>query len=580
MWTEGQVLQSGKYQVIRRIGGGGFGLTYLAADAFFDRKVVIKTPNDTFEADQDYERYVRRFQREGQTLAKLKHSNIVSVIGFFKEAGMPCLVMAYVEGITLHERLRGGEPLAENEAVEIFRKLAAALHQVHTAGIFHCDIHPGNIMLQQNGEPVLIDFGSAKLLQPMTVTVTTTINESFSPYEQRNSENRPKATLDVYGLAATLFFAVTGIKPLPAINRKLYGDTLAFSPSFDSALSPWLCEAILKGMALEEQNRSADMQMWRRLLYPPPIQPPVQAPAQISIADEQVQQRANILERRGTTSQLVSERPSSQSSPPKSAKPEKKRYSSFPFISLGLFLLGNSPTGGCLFLLGNSHNTDPEAWTFVFYGLLSAPLAAAWVSTGVWALAEAEALVVAMALTMAWAIVGALAWAGASAVAVPGALAGVIVGALAWAVAMTGAWAAAGVWVIVAIVITIESGAVAVAVAVAWAGFLGAYLAGSDARNANAEWAGVGGSAIALAGLVAGLSTALLNSAVQNAIVVVLCLLQIVLLVRSLKPITKSLSVLYPSKNQPFIILNVACVLGMLSGAVLAWWLSSMSTAA
>ena len=98
MLTKGQLLQSGNYTIVRRIGGGGFGLTYLATDSFLDRRVVIKTPNDTFQADQDYERYVRRFQREGQTLANIKHPNVVRVIGFFEEAGMPCLVMAYVAG--------------------------------------------------------------------------------------------------------------------------------------------------------------------------------------------------------------------------------------------------------------------------------------------------------------------------------------------------------------------------------------------------------------------------------------------------------------------------------------------------
>ncbi|PZO46548.1 MAG: hypothetical protein DCF15_20120, partial [Phormidesmis priestleyi] len=120
----------------------------------------------------------------------------------------------------------------------------------------------------------------------------------------------------------------------------------------------------------------------------------------------------------------------------------------------------------------------------------------------------------------------------------------------------------------------------AVAVTGVGAGALGASLAGVDARNAGANWAGVGGSAISLAGVVAGLSTILLDNITQSAIVVVFSILQIVLLVRSIKPTSRSLSAFYHSKSQPFIILNAACILGMLGGAGLAWWLSSMTNTA
>lgn len=268
MWTEGQILQSGKYRVIRRIGSGGFGLTYLAEDLLSGWKVVIKTPNDSFQADQDYEKNVRRVQREWKALASLKHTNVVGVVGSFEEREMPCLVMTYVKGDTLNKRINKGKPLANNEAIQIFQKLAAALHQVHRVGIFHCDIHPGNIILQLDGEPVLIDFGSAKLFQPSTLTVTTTVNQSYSPYEQQNRKNKPKATLDVYALAATLFFSVTGEKPPSSSNRKLFDEKVVFPLTAKMMLNQQLKEAILKGMALEEDNRPSDMRSWARLLTP------------------------------------------------------------------------------------------------------------------------------------------------------------------------------------------------------------------------------------------------------------------------------------------------------------------------
>jgi tRNA A-37 threonylcarbamoyl transferase component Bud32 len=271
VWATGQLLQSGKYQVIRQIGGGGFGLTYLAEDQILHRQVVIKAPNRTFEQEQDYEKSVRRFQREGQVLAKISHPNVVQVVEFFQEAEIPCLVMEYVEGETLNEYIRLRSYLPQAEAVKSFRQLADALQIVHQVDLIHCDIHPGNIILRHDKEPILIDFGSTKSLKPMTYTVTTTLNESFTPYEQRKGD--PQQTWDVYGLAATLYFAVTGQKPQPATDRKLDGDQLKPPQKYRSELSDWLNQAILRGMALEAQERSPSMQDWLSLLQPPPSKP-------------------------------------------------------------------------------------------------------------------------------------------------------------------------------------------------------------------------------------------------------------------------------------------------------------------
>ncbi|NEQ31883.1 MAG: protein kinase, partial [Leptolyngbya sp. SIO4C5] len=269
MWVEGQLLQSDKYEIKRQIGRGGFGLTYLATDRFLQRQVVVKAPNKLCQNDRDYEKFVRRFQREGQVLAKIFHPNVVQVIEFFREAGMPCLVMAYVEGETLDQRIRNQGRLPQERAVSIFWKLAEALHLLHQTGLIHCDVHPGNIILRPDGEPVLIDFGSAKLLQPTTFTVTTTVNESFAPYEQTKRGSKPQATLDVYGLSATFYFAVTGEKPQSAMGRKMFGDSLDPPRQHCEELSDWLNQAILEGMALEARDRPSSMQAWLELFQIP-----------------------------------------------------------------------------------------------------------------------------------------------------------------------------------------------------------------------------------------------------------------------------------------------------------------------
>lgn len=275
MWSKGHLLQSGKYEIQKQLGVGGFGLTYLAVDTFLKRQVVIKTPNQLLQKDREYEKYVRRFQREGQALAQIAHPNVVPVIEYFESIEMPCLVMAFVEGVTLNERIREQGKLPQSVAVRGFIKLAGALHLLHKGGLIHCDLHPGNVILRPDNELILIDFGSAKLVQPATVTLTTTINTNFSPYEQglykeeSMQDKKLQATLDVYGLSATLYFAITAQRPMSSISRKLYGDKLEAPQLLCEDIPDWLSQSILKGMALEAEDRPDSMEAWSRLLHPP-----------------------------------------------------------------------------------------------------------------------------------------------------------------------------------------------------------------------------------------------------------------------------------------------------------------------
>jgi serine/threonine protein kinase len=269
-WEKGQLITSNNksYSVIRELGEGGFGLTYLVEEIDSKKKVTIKTPNSMFSSEKDYQTYVRRFEGEGKTLAKISHPNVVKAIGFFEFENMPCLVMEYIEGETLNEYIRRRKCLDIDEAIKCFQILAETLKIVHQDGLIHCDIHPGNIILRQSGtvtsiDPVLIDFGSAKLLQPNTKMATTTINEGFMPYEQKRGGNA-RETWDVYALAATLCFAVTGEIPNPAPNRKMFKDELIIHRP---DLSDWLDQAIRKGMALEVEDRSPSMEAWLELLY-------------------------------------------------------------------------------------------------------------------------------------------------------------------------------------------------------------------------------------------------------------------------------------------------------------------------
>lgn len=414
MWSEGHLLQSGKYSIKKQIGGGGFGLTYLAEDTFLRRQVVIKTPNRQFQNDQDYEQFVRRFKREGQALSKVNHSNVVQVIEYFQEAGIPCLVMAYVKGETLNERIRNKGRLSPDEAVKCFRKIAEALHTLHQRGLIHCDVHPGNIILRSDGEPMLIDFGSAKLLQPGTFTVTTTVNESFAPYEQSNKENDPKPTLDVYALAATLYFAVTGQKPQASMSRKMFGDKLQSPQQLHEEIQGWLNQAILKGLALESNDRPASMQVWMGSLHLPQPTKTDQSQPSSSITNGSIGQ------------------PDSLNS--KKVFRNSRRANNFPWWGLSILLIGYLPAGSILYLLSKETNL----WTIAGLWTLAVSVAGTggWTRDWDWALAGAVVLVMAGAGAGGWAlaVTGAGVWAAAAVVAV------------AWAVVAAGFWGWSGGW--------------------------------------------------------------------------------------------------------------------------------------
>jgi tRNA A-37 threonylcarbamoyl transferase component Bud32 len=256
VWVAGQQLQNGKYQIETVLGKGGFGITYKALQFPLEQQVVIKTLNESYRRKPDYDKYVERFIKEGQILARLSedpHPNIVGVIDLFQEGEIYCLVMDYIDGETLFDLVKRRGALPETEILECFRQIGEALTVVHKAGLVHRDAHPGNIMLRPNGKAVLIDFGIAGELLPATETSIKPYNRGFAPYEQRNGDRNP--TVDVYCLSATLYYAVTGQKPATALDRKLNNVHLIPPQEIVPSISDKLNTAILKGMALEAKNR-------------------------------------------------------------------------------------------------------------------------------------------------------------------------------------------------------------------------------------------------------------------------------------------------------------------------------------
>ena len=620
-WTEGQKLYSGKYTILKKIGEGGFGLTYMANDCSLNRQVVIKRPNRDFATNHAYDVYIRRFQREGEVLTRIQHPNIVRVIDSSKEVGVPYLVMPYIEGVTLYELLQNVDYLTEGKALDIFRKLADGLCHTHQKGIFHCDIHPKNIILQPNGEPVLIDFGSAKLLQPTTSTITTTYTEFFSPYEQQVREAptgedtyrnkvRNKTPVDVYGLAATFFFTVTGTNPPTSLGRKLYGVRLDFPESSKELLSRWLRDAILKGMALEATNRPSSMQLFMSSLYKPkPIQPVIIPPNEANtqyLSSLPLRKQTENAPRFRLRERTKSIKPvvippgayeSGNSHQSYNRYIEKFRYISreISWVPLILFSLSSFPTGALIWLLGNTSNG--YRWFLVSTEILFTILAGALAES----IAKSETAATESIATFLLFIVILLMGGGGAVLglvlgfgigfggilAQTGVLAElvgfgtvVLTGSVVWVLAFESS--DRGAIVISALISSLAGIFAGVGTGVGtFLGLLGACAAGRYAGSLDAKWAGVSGISIALTGIATGVLTRVIDSSEWRSVFVFISFLQIVLMVTFLKPTVKSLSTLHSSETRFSFILNATCIVSLLCGAYVALRLSTtLNTAA
>ena len=154
----------GPYEILSPIGAGGMGEVYKARDTRLDRTVAIKVLPEHVASDPDLK---QRFEREAKTISSLNHPHICTLYDIGEQDGVDFLVMEYLEGDTLAQRLEK-EALPLNQALKIAIEIADALDKAHRQGITHRDLKPGNIMLTKAGAK-LLDFGLAKLRQPGTV---------------------------------------------------------------------------------------------------------------------------------------------------------------------------------------------------------------------------------------------------------------------------------------------------------------------------------------------------------------------------------------------------------------------------
>ncbi|HNW59829.1 MAG TPA: protein kinase [bacterium] len=201
------------YKILRPLGSGGMGTVYLAEDSLLERQVAIKVLNPTLTQD---EQFVERFRREAKIQSTLIHPHIVSLFTFFFDAGQYCMVMEYAPGRTLRQLITEEGKLAEDRAIPLFVQILHAVEYAHSRGVVHRDLKPGNILISEEDQVKVMDFGIAKMMGDAGMTRTGAKLGTvyyMSPEQVRAQKDIDQRT-DIYSLGMMLYEMLTGVLPL------------------------------------------------------------------------------------------------------------------------------------------------------------------------------------------------------------------------------------------------------------------------------------------------------------------------------------------------------------------------------
>lgn len=257
-----------RYFIQSSIGQGGFGITYLAYDQKLDQEVCIKelfiSGNSTRGANQkvssqdmgefSFSDFVERFIQECRKLARFQHPNIVRVLDIFQDNCTAYIVMEYIRGETLKQKIQRTGPMNEKAAISLISQLLDAVEEVHNRRMLHRDIKPDNVLITPEGKLVLIDFGSAReFAEGKTTTQTAMLTPGFAPIEQYSTRAQRGSYTDIYALGATLYFLLTGEKPIPVTDR--VAEDLIPPHKINPEISTQVSSAVMLAMEMKPENR-------------------------------------------------------------------------------------------------------------------------------------------------------------------------------------------------------------------------------------------------------------------------------------------------------------------------------------
>ena len=277
----GSVLQGGKYKIIRVLGQGGFGITYLAEQTGLGMKVAVKefflkgscqrdatTSKVSVPVTDNKElvtKCLKKFKSEARKIASLNNDHIVSIIDIFDENGTSYYVMKYLRGGSLADKVKDS-PMPERNALKVIYEISDALDSIHSHGLLHLDIKPANILFDERDRAVLIDFGVSKYVDSQDDTTTTSslvgFSRGFAPLEQVNATiSSLTAATDLYALGATLYNLVMGVAPPEASQVMDSG-----LPPMPPRISVEVKNAISRAMQPRKKDRPQDVRSFLELL--------------------------------------------------------------------------------------------------------------------------------------------------------------------------------------------------------------------------------------------------------------------------------------------------------------------------
>ena len=257
-------LEFSHYRIIEEIGSGGMGVVFRAHDQHLEREVAIKVLHPGTISDKGARKHLHK---EALALSKLNHPNIATIYDFDIQRGIDFLVMEYILGVTLNEKLAGG-PLPEDEVLRLGMQLSDGLAAAHERGVVHRDLKPRNLQLTSDGRVKILDFGLAKLRQPLaegavaettlrTQTISGTV--AYMAPEQLMGEEVDART-DIHGAGLVLYEMATGQRPFAEVQSgQLIGAILRRPPAqprtLNPKVSPELERIIGKCLEKEPENR-------------------------------------------------------------------------------------------------------------------------------------------------------------------------------------------------------------------------------------------------------------------------------------------------------------------------------------